>query len=95
MLNISEFIGVVYLDSFSHPQSLVRSKRTLLIQYHSSSAGKTVYHYADVKPKLTQPVYNTVEPGSAHQENQPQYEVPVPQVHKTLEKNSVEVSKME
>ena len=61
-------------------------------QYHSSPAGETVYHYADIKPKLMQPVYQTVEPNGTHQENQPQYEVPVPKVHKN---NSVEVSKME
>ena len=68
---------------------MVRSKRTLLIQYHSSLAGETVYHYADVKPKLTQPVYHTVEPDSAHQENQPQYEVPVPQKHNVYKRNEV------
>ena len=85
-------ILILSCDSFS----LVRSKKALLIQYHSSPAGETVYHYADIEPKPTQPVYHTVEQDGTHQENQPmQYEVPVPKVHKTLEKNSLEVSKME
>ena len=75
--------------------SLWESLKRHLSQYHSSPAGETVYHYADIKPKLTQPVYHTVKPDSAHQENPPQYEVPVPKVHKTLNNNSVEVSKME
>ena len=33
--------------------------------------------------------YHTVESGSAHQENQPQYEVPVPQKHNVYESNEV------
>ena len=33
--------------------------------------------------------YHTVESGSAHQENQPQYEVPVPQKHNVYKSNEV------
>ena len=62
--------------------------------YHSSPAGEAVYHYAEVESKSTQSVYQnyqTLEPDSAYQENQPQYEVPVPQQHN----KSNEVGKME
>ena len=33
--------------------------------------------------------YHTLEPDSAHQENQPQYEVPVPQQHNVYKSNEV------
>ena len=73
-LNISECIGVVDLVIVStcSPSYVLKEH----LQYHSSPAGETVYHYADVKPKLTQPVYQAIESDSAHQDNQPQYEVP-------------------
>ena len=62
--------------------------------YHSSRTGEAVYHYAEVESKPIQSAshdYQTIEPDSAHQENQPQYEVPVPQQHN----KSNEVGKME
>ena len=60
--------------------------------YHSSPAGDAVYRYAEVESKPTQSVYHNyhiVEPDSAHQENQPQYEVPVPQQRSVCKSNEV------
>ena len=61
---------------------------TSLSQYTTHHpAGETVYHYTEVESK------STLDPDSAHQENQPQYEVPVPQKHNVYKSN--EVGKME
>ena len=60
--------------------------------YHSSRTGEAVYHYAELESKSTQSAchdYQTIEPDSAHQENQPQYEVPVPQQHNVYKSNEV------
>ena len=56
--------------------------------------GEADYQYAEVDSKLTheQSVYHnyhTLEPDSASQENQPQYEVPVPQQHNVHMSNEV------
>ena len=57
---------------------------TSLSQYTTHHpAGETVYHYAEVESK------STLEPDSTHQENQPQYEVPVPQKHIVYKSNEV------
>ena len=57
-------------------------------------AGNTNYHYATVSEKL-KPVSNnfhTLEPNTSSLENQPQYEVPIPQqwnVNSTLETSDI------
>ena len=56
--------------------------------------GEADYQYAEVdsKPTHEQSVYHnyhTLEPDSASQENQPQYEVPVPQQHNVHMSNEV------
>ena len=66
----------------------------LQVQYttHHAPTGEAVYHYAEVESKPTQSVYQnyqTIEPDSAHQENQPQYEVPVPQQRNVYKSNEV------
>ena len=56
--------------------------------------GEADYQYAEVDSKPTHEQsayhnYHTLEPNSASQENQPQYEVPVPQQHNVHKSNEV------
>ena len=58
----------------------------------SAPSQEAVYHYVKVESKPTQLLshnYSTVELKSTHKENQPQYEMPIPQQHNIHKSNEV------